>query len=476
MCNLKCKFLASCTLTFLLMLALPQLLQARVLLFPNGERMPGEIGVFMGGAQVALASGTEAAWYNPAGMAKEARTVVSGGGFGMELQDVELDSGAAPAIRPLPGFLSFSTSPSASGAEHRFSYGFFLFWPVQNEFPTRLVDDRSIDQQGLPPTLLGPQDLDALFPDGIARSENAGGFGELSIAVLGFAAGIEIAEWFRAGVSLRWERLRFEERTDAVVAFAAGGTAENPDVLSGFQQTSAVLLGEAQRFVYTLGFQIDQGRSLTWGLTFRFPSQGHRGDGSISLAQSSGLRVTQSNQDLVDTREFLLVREQGVNFALRSPGEIKLGVAWRLDTFTIELDWTRAQRQGGYQVFPAVASGPESTRAVQIAPLRTALNEVDRYAVGVAVSSGESSSFLFGFTRDTSAVPADDPVFRKVDLNTLSGGYYLSRGAFSGSAGVAYRFGEESAVSFPQFDGATAVPGAVSFQSYSLLVGASYIF
>jgi hypothetical protein len=96
--------------------------------------------------------------------------------------------------------------------------------------------------------------------------------------------------------------------------------------------------------------------------------------------------------------------------------------------------------------------------------------------VGVAVSSGESSSFLFGFTRDTSAVPADDPVFRKVDLNTLSGGYYLSRGAFSGSAGVSYRFGEESAVSFPPFDGATAVPGAVSFQSYSLLVGASYIF
>lgn len=223
-------------------------------------------------------------------------------------------------------------------------------------------------------------------------------------------------------------------------------------------------------------FRSTRDARFTWGLTFRFPSQGHQGDGSITLAQSSGLRVTQSNQDLVDTREFLLVTEEGMNFALRSPGEVKLGIAWRLDTFTIELDWTRAQRQGSYQVFPAVTSGPESTRAVQIGPLPTALNEVDRFAVGVAVASGESGSFLFGFSTDPSAVPADDPVFRKVDLSTFSGGYYLSRGAFSGSAGMSYRFGEESAVNFPRADGATAVQGAVSFQSYSLLVGASYIF
>ena len=166
----------------LIVVVCPQQLKARVLLFPNGERAPGELGAPMAGAQVALASGTEAAWYNPAGMAKEGRTVLSGGGFGPELHDVNINGSQVASLRSVPGFLSFSTSPSSPETRRRFSYGFFLFWPVQNEFSTQLVDDQVIDQQGLPSSLLGPLDLDAIFPEGIDRSESTSGFGELQTA------------------------------------------------------------------------------------------------------------------------------------------------------------------------------------------------------------------------------------------------------------------------------------------------------
>lgn len=463
-------------LAFLLILfGFPRSLGANVLLFPNGGRAPGELGALMAGAQVALASGTEAAWYNPAGMAKEARTVLTAGGFGAELQEVRPGSGDG-AYRPLPGFVSFSTSASPPASANRLSYGFFLYWPVDHSFSTSLTDARVIAQQDIPASLVGPVNLDALFPDGIERSEYTAGFGELLVLTTGAALGYEAFDGIRVGVSVHWEHLRFTESSQSSVVFSAGGTPADTGDLTGFRQTSVTLLGESERLVYTLGIQADIGRRFTMGFTHRLPSRSHKGNGSFRLAQSGGLQVVDSGTVVSDAQEFSQIAEDGLPFVLRQPGESRLGLAWQLESFTVEVDWIRSRRLGSYQVFPTVSSDSASTRALQIDSLNTSLDAANRYALGLGFSVGENGSLLFGYARDRSAVAADDTLFRKVDLNTLSGGYYFTRGGFSGSAGLAYRSGEAPSTPFPRVDGDTTLKGDVSVKSYSMLLGGSYIF
>lgn len=463
------------TILFILS-ALPHIASARVLLFPNGSRAPGELGALMAGAQVALASGTEAVWYNPAGMAKEGRTVLTAAGVGAELQDVSFGSSERQAYQPLPGFISFSTSSSPLSPGHRFSYGFFLFWPTASTYSTRLVDERIVNQQSLPSNSANPLDLDALFPDGITRSESSVGTGQLRILAVGTALGYEASEWIRIGLSARWERVQFAEISESSVVYTAGETAETAGELTGFRHTSYELQGELERFVYSVGLQMDFGRLFTAGATYRLPSRSHNGNGSFGLAQSSGLQVGESGVVLTDTQDFSLIAAENLPFTLKSPGEIRLGLAMRLDSFSAELDWTRSQRLGAYQVFPSVASDPVSTQALQIDATETSLNEADHYALGLAFSVGETGSLLFGYAQDNSAVPADDALFRKVDFETISGGYYFTRGGFSGSAGLAYRFAREPGVEIPELGGDTPLSGSISIKILALMVGGSYIF
>jgi long-subunit fatty acid transport protein len=402
--------------------------------------------------------------------------VLTAAGVGAELQDVNFGSSERQAYQPLPGFISFSTSPSPLSRGHRLSYGFFLFWPIANTYSTRLVDDRTVDQQNLPSNSANPLDLDALFPDGITRSENSAGVGELRILTLGSALGYEASEWLRMGLSVRWERVQFSEISESSVVFSAAESPETAGELTGFRHTSYELQGELERLVYSVGLQVDLGRHFTAGMTYRLPSRSHNGNGSFGLAQSSGLQVGESGVVLTDTQEFSLITADNLPFTLKLPGEIKLGVAMRLQSFSAELDWTRSQRLGAYQVFPSVSSDPVSTQALQIDATETSLNEVDHYAVGLAFSAGETVSLLFGYAQDNSAVPADDSLYRRVDFETVSGGYYFTRGGFSGSAGLAYRFARESGVVIPELGGDTPLSGSVSIKILALMVGGSYIF
>ena len=446
-----------------------------MLIFPNGERTPGELGVFMGGAQVALSSGTEAAWYNPAGMAKESRTVVTAGGFGVDVDEIRVNGSRELVVRPTPGFFSFTTSPTSPRSFPRFAYGFYLWWPVQHELPARFEDSRLVDQGGVPPTLVGATNLNALFPQGIGRQETARGFGELRIISPGFAFGLGLSRWLRAGMSARWERIRFEERSDSRVSFAAGGLPA-PDELNGFTQTSAVFQGDAQRLIYLFGLQVDFGRSFKAGLTYRLPSQNEDGSGDVFFAQQSSLTVTSGGVGVLDNSEFLFAQGDGLPFKLRTPDEFRLGLAMRFENVTAEVDWIRTGSLGSYEVFRALNGSPASTRSFQTARLTTSLNAVNRYAAGLAVAAGDNSAFLFGYARDTSGVPGDDPVFRKVDFDTLSAGYFFSRGALSASTGLVYRSAEEGAAAFPQLGGTGSLPGNVVIKSYSLRVGFSFIF
>ena len=186
--------------------------------------------------------------------------------------------------------------------------------------------------------------------------------------------------------------------------------------------------------------------------------------------------MVDSGSVLTDVQEFSLIAKDHLPFVLKLPAELKLGLALQLESFILEVDWSRSRGLGSYQVFPEVSSDPVSTRSLRIDPLETSLNEVDRYAAGLALPVGEAGSMLFGYAQDRSAVPVSDAVFRTINLETISGGYYFTRGGFSGSAGVAYQFAKEPATQFPQVGGETSVTANVSIKSYALLAGASYIF
>lgn len=296
------------------------------------------------------------------------------------------------------------------------------------------------------------------------------------ILTTGAAMGYEGIEGFRMGFSARWELVQFAETSESSVVYSAGGSGATTGELTGFRNTTVALLGEAERLVYTFGLQYDFGRWLTAGFTYRPPSQSHSGTGSVRLAQSSGLQVVDSGSVLTDAQEFSLVAEDHLPFVLKLPAQLKLGLALQLTSFTLEVDWLRSRKLGSYQVFPEATSDPVSTRSLQIGPLETSLHEVDRYAAGLALPVGESGSMLFGYAQDRSAVPSSDAVFRTISLETFSGGYYFTRGGFSGSAGLVYQFAKEPATEFPQLGGEPSVTTNVSIKSYALLAGASYIF
>lgn len=456
------------------MLAAPG--QARVLLWPNGERAPGEVGALMAGAQTALASGGEAAWYNPAGMAKERRTVIVASGAVAELQHVSGQRGEGARAQAAPGFLSVVTGGSERQAEPRFSYGLFLAWPTRNRFETRLESDLVVGQEALPETLLGPQDLDALFPDGIARTETALGGGELSVLSPGLGFGLAITRWFRAGLSVRWDRVRLEERSQSFVNFSAAGEEGSGDALAGFSQTQADYEGSGARMIYTLGVQLDFTRVFTAGLTYRLPSREEHGRGRVFLARSSGLTVSSGDQELLDTQESVFVDEGSVPFQLRTPGEWRLGLGFLFDVLTVEVDWVKREGVGSYAAFPAQESTSTAGRITQLPAFTTSLRPSEGYALGLAFSAGGEGTLLLGYAHDGSGVPADDALFRKVQVSTFSGGYHFARGPFSGSMGVVYRSAEESNAAFPELGGGAAQENDVSYSAYGFQLGASFIF
>jgi long-subunit fatty acid transport protein len=462
-------------LSWVLFLLLARDADARVLIWPNGERAPGEVGSLMAGAQVAVASGSEAIWYNPAGMAKERRTVLTANQIVVDTDEVSTGSSDGATARAGPGFLAWVTSPSQRRSAHRLSYGFSLTWPIRNRLETRLDSLARIGQEALPDALLGPLDLDAVFPDGIERSEAAQGMGELDVVSPGLALGFVIAPWLRTGLAIRWERVRLAERSQAFVGFSAEGPENSGDSLSGFSRTAATLEGEAARLNYVLGFQLDVARSFSAGLTYRFPSRDERGHGRVFLSRASALTVTRSHQVVLDTEDSFLVDQDEVPFELRTPGELRIGAAFLFDLFSIELDWIRRDALGGYEVFPALESDPAGGGVRQFPSVRTSLQATSSYALGLVLAMGRGASLLAGFAHDASGVPTDDAVFRHFDLTTLSAGYHFARGPFSASLGLVYRFGEESGVNFPDPGGGEVLSNDVSFSSYGFGLGFSYI-
>jgi hypothetical protein len=141
--------------------------------------------------------------------------------------------------------------------------------------------------------------------------------------------------------------------------------------------------------------------------------------------------------------------------------------------YMVELDYTRAEALGAYDVLPASVSAPPSSVAAQAGPLRTSLQERDRFALGMAFARSNTETLLFGMATDESAVPADDAVFRRVDIGTLGFGYSRSLGRASLTWGLIYQFTLGRPVQLPMRGGEGSLDTRLSFEGLQLRLGAS---
>ncbi|MCH7476829.1 MAG: hypothetical protein IIA14_01860 [SAR324 cluster bacterium] len=461
---------------FLGALLLPGSLAAQVVLFPHGGGLPGEIAPFLAGAQGALASGPEAVWFNPAGLAKEGRTKVTAGASLLDSSHPFLGGARGEVSGVAPGFLSLGGSFTRRGSFPQINYGFFFSETGNHEFRVPLDRREVADQSALPPTQVGPGNLNALFPNGIGVAHRATGVGKLEVTAPGVAIGMAFAKWIRLGLSIRLENVVLAERSETVRTFFAVGAPGSGTSLAGFAHTSALLEGESERLVYTLGLQVDFGDSVSTGLTVRLPSEHRKGQGRVFLAQSSSLRVTQAGQNVQDSVAFSVIDASNVKFRLESPLETRLGIAFLFRGVVVEVDAIRVDDQDAYQVFPAQQSGPPSTQATQLPALRTSGEAVTRYAAGMAVKLGRDTSLLLGLATDESAVPEGDPLFTRIDLVTFATGFFFAQGPFSAAFGVTLTVGDAGPSQVPQPGSATPLAATVAYESFSLRLGGSYLF
>jgi hypothetical protein len=451
---------------------------AGVLLVPNGAAAPGELGFGMGGAQAALASGGEALWYNPAGLANErgSRLTLSG-----ELLRWQTSAGDGPAVTSAGlglGSVAYAHALGSRRGYPRFTLGLSLALTADPHLPSQIAGPRTGSAASLPPglsvdgsTWQNGTVLDGDFPSGLALSDSGDALGELRVFTPSLGLGIATSDWLRLGLALHVERISFSERLTRATTYS-GSDASNK--LSGTSLLAWSVTGEALRLTPALGVQLDLSGSLLLGITLVLPAQSMAGSGHVHYQRSDAFAwdVGGGPQSAAGT---VLVDRSGQAFRLDSPQRTQVGLAWRSDTFLVEFDVYRSGTVGSYTVLPAADSVPPSD-AFTLPALHTSANAVLGFAVGMAYAQSERTSLLLSLAVDPSPVPADDPLYRSVTFVTVGAGAYHVRGDLSLSIGLVLREGHENAVSFAAPDGGQAVLASATIRQVAVQFGTSLAF
>lgn len=427
---------------------------ARVFLISNGQNLPGEFGFLMGGAQAALASGGESFAFNPAGLVRETGEQLSVGGLLLRFQKLGTGAGEISEFTSTPANISWSGEISQGRGFPRFAYGISLVQTLENRFPSIIDDLRTGGTEALPFGLGGPPAaFNTDFPNGVQVSETSDGLGELSITSSSLGLAVAMADWARLGFAVRLERVHLAQRSQMALEFSG---SSGPLTLEGQSLTAWMVEGDAERISYSLGVQMSLGEGLSFGAAVFFPTRTLSGNGRVSLRHNSRL-ATAGGGSVPSNNLAVVIDSRGLPFRLERPRVVNIGLAFVSDWFLAEFDLIQVDNLGPYQVLPATDSRPPSTQPVQQPALTTSSEGALNFSVGMAFLQSERTSWLVGLTSDQSPVPADDPVFRKVDLTTLALGVYHVRGRFSGTLGFSFQQADASQLSFPASDGSAPI-------------------
>jgi hypothetical protein len=436
------------------------------LLLTPGERPFGPGAGSLGGIQAALAGSVDAAWLNPAGLARDSREEAYLDAGALELGKVTLGKSARSDLTALPGAVGWVSGPTRR--RPRLGFGFFLHTPVWQSPSDRIDQTRTIATADLPPAVAGGVPPTA-FPSGIERGESGVSTGTLTVVASGAGVGFRLSDWLRLGAALRVERVSLRLRETFTQRYAA---EENGVTLSGFTQSSADLSGQANRAVAVVGIQMDVTEQVTLGLISRQPSYHLGGNGSVRINRTDSLTVSSGGT----SSAFTYIQSDRTSFELRNAGALRLGIGFRSDSMALELDIEQGQALASYKVFPALESEPPSTTAARQDALVTRSNGVTRYGIAALFAQGSDAGWLFSFATDPSPVPASDSVFRKIDVYRFTAGYYATRGRFAGTVRLGYEAAEALNARFPHLTDGDSVTTPVRFTRWSIGWSGSYVF
>jgi hypothetical protein len=453
-------------------LALPGLARGQVLALPNARAVPGELGFLMGGALTALASGGEALWFNPAGLALETGTRLTAGGDLLRLQEVTGGGPADTALDTALGSVAYAQALGQRRGYPRFTLGLALALTADQRLPSRIARTRTGTAASLPPGFSAPGgSVDANFPSGLTLRDQGEALGELRVLAPGVGLGIAPADWLRVGAALQLERVSLAQRLSAATTYTG---ADGANTLAGQSQLAWVLAGEALRLAASLGVQLELTRSWVLGIALVLPGDTLQGAGRIAYQRSDAFTVDTGTP--TSAGGTVLIARDALPFRLEAPQRLQVGLAYRSDRVLMELDLYRLAAQPPYVVLPGTESQPPSTLAVALPALETSGTAVLGGAVGVAYAQTARTSLLLALAADPSPVPPDDPLFRSVGVMTVTAGVYHVRGDLSASIGIVYREARQRGVASVPPDGGQPVLADASLREVAAQVGGSLVF
>ena len=448
------------------------MVQARPVLFSRDGGSGGEIAPLMGYALIALGGGGETLQVNPAGLSRPDTPQITAGAYLAEYNTLKTGSHTHTAVTGSPANLSISGPISNSGTFPGYSYGFAFSHPQGQQHLSLLSHEHTGAKADLPPVLSSGLDIDTDFPGGINFSERDEGLGLLNVTstTLGFGAGL--SRGTRAGLSVTWERVAFYENSQISKVYQGGEGGAEGNELAGSTRSHLRLSGETDRLIYLLGVQVEMSPVFTLGLLYRHPSETLAGKGQVLLLRDDALKIYKNGILISERAHQVEIEGEDLDFEIKRPGMVGFGFGFTFDTLIFELDLIRVQALEVYSVFPRVY-GQQVSR---IGPVENSGLARTRYAMGLALIQDDELTMLFGLRSDQSSTPDDDPVFRKLDMTTLSGGAMWSGQRLTTTLGLAYRFGSNPGAQYIVPEASNAITDKLEFTGLSVLIAGTMGF
>lgn len=453
-------------------LALPA--AAGPVLYPNGQPMPGELGYLLGGAYAALASGGEAMWYNPAGLADAPRRRLTVGGDLLRSRRITAGGPSVEDAGPGSGSLAYADVLGRAHGFPRYGVGFAFADVAQVRLPSRFDHTSQGRAADLPPGFPVPPGFDTDFPDGYRLRETGEAEGALRVLSPSVGLAVAPADWFRVGVGLYVERLTMSLRSSGVQTFD-GSANSGSNTITGDSQRAWSVTGDSLRYATAVGVQMDMAGRLVLGLVWRSPTETLSGSGRLHYQRADDIAIGVGAPG-TPQQETAIVNGDGLPFRLDAPGRVTVAVALRSDRVLVELDAYRVLPQATQQVLPSTETQPPSTLARVLPPVETTGRGALGMALGVAWARSDRTSLVLGIGSHPSAVAADDGVFRNVPVTVISGGVYHVRGDVSGSVGLVHRRASANGVRFPAPDGSEGPPQSVDVVDLAIQAAGSLSF
>jgi len=468
--NVRCQA-AIAAITLPLLAAGPA--DAQVLAYPNGQQVPGELSGAMGGAAIALATGPEAAWFNPAGIASEPSPALTAGTDLLQYSQVQAGSRQESGFVPAPAFAAFSFGADSRGGGAVWSGAIALHWPslVRNSSSSQSEGTLAADQ--IAPEI-DPGGLEA-FQDGIQESRADAGIGEYRVLSSLVAGAVSLSGRLRLGFGLEWQRVDYLAQASSLTAFEAISAIDPIQSYQAHIVDESRIEGQIDRLIPVFALQARPLSGFHMGIYARLPSRFAGGEGSIQWSRSSGGTLDTDGGSPETVSTLVTGSDSGRQFELRTPLEVGIGFGFAGSRASFELDLVRSNGLENYTVQHMPESQPPSTGAFEPRPFRTGALPTTRWRTGFALLLGANAAWAVGVRDESSDIQEADAVFRKFDLYLVSTAWTVQYRNISALIGLNYLFGSTQRVSFPTPLGDSNRNHSVELQSLGLRVAGTWL-